>query len=117
MQKRNSKIIISFENKNLNIAGYGAAAKTTTFLNYFELSENKIIKNIYDDNILKQKLYLPGTTIKILSPKNLDLKKLDILIIFAWNYSEIIIKKIKKKFSRRHKLKFLIPFPKPKLIK
>ena len=116
-KKEIRKIIISFENKNLNIAGYGAAAKTTTFLNYFELSENKIIKNIYDDNILKQKLYLPGTTIKILSPKNLDLKKLDILIIFAWNYSEIIIKKIKKKFSRRHKLKFLIPFPKPKLIK
>ena len=116
-KKEIRKIIISFENKNLNIAGYGAAAKTTTFLNYFELSENKIIKNIYDDNILKQKLYLPGTTIKILSPKNLDLKKLDILIIFAWNYSEVIIKKIKKKFSRRHKLKFLIPFPKPKLIK
>lgn len=116
-KKEIQKIIRSFENKNLNIAGYGAAAKTTTFLNYFELSENKIIKNIYDDNILKQKLYLPGTTIKILSPKNLDLKKLDILIIFAWNYSEIIIKKIKKKFSRRHKLKFLIPFPKPKLIK
>ena len=116
-KKEIRKIIRSFENKNLNIAGYGAAAKTTTFLNYFELSENKIIKNIYDDNILKQKLYLPGTTIKILSPKNLDLKKLDILIIFAWNYSEIIIKKIKKKFSRSHKLKFLIPFPKPKLIK
>ena len=97
-KKEIRKIIRSFENKNLNIAGYGAAAKTTTFLNYFELSENKIIKNIYDDNILKQKLYLPGTTIKILSPKNLDLKKLDILIIFAWNYSEIIIKKLKKSF-------------------
>ena len=116
-KKEIQKIIRSFENKKLNIAGYGAAAKTTTFLNYFGLSENKMIKNIFDDNILKQKLYLPGTTIKILSPKNLDLKKLDILIIFAWNYSEIIIHKIKKKFSKRHKLKFLIPFPKPKLIK
>ena len=116
-KKEIQKIIKSFENKKLNIAGYGAAAKTTTFLNYFGLSENKMIKNIFDDNILKQKLYLPGTTIKILSPKNLDLKKLDILIIFAWNYSEIIVQKIKKKFSKRHKLKFLIPFPKPKLIK
>ena len=116
-KKEIQKIIRSFENKKLNIAGYGAAAKTTTFLNYFGLSENKMIKNIFDDNILKQKLYLPGTKIKILSPKNLDLKKLDILIIFAWNYSEIIIHKIKKKFSKRHKLKFLIPFPKPKLIK
>tara|TARA_B100001057_G_C22703463_1_gene892753 strand:- start:66 stop:1112 length:1047 start_codon:yes stop_codon:yes gene_type:complete len=116
-KKELKKIFKSFENKNLNIAGYGAAAKTTTLLNYFELSSNKMIKNIFDDNVLKQKLYLPGTTIKILSPKNLALRKLDILIIFAWNYSDIIIQKIKKnKYFKRQKIKFLIPFPKPKLI-
>ena len=107
----------SFENKNLNIAGYGAAAKTTTLLNYFGLSDNKMIKIIFDDNVLKQKLYLPGTTIKILSPKNLNLKELDILIIFAWNYSDVIIQKIKKnKLIKKQKIKFLIPFPNPKLI-
>ena len=111
-------ILKSFEKKNLNIAGYGAAAKTTTLLNYFELSSKKLIKIIFDDNSLKQNLYLPGTSIKILSPKNLGLIKLDILIIFAWNYSDVIIQKIKKnKFIAKQKVKFLIPFPKPKLIK
>jgi len=116
-KNRLQKILKSFENKNLNIAGYGAAAKTTTLLNYFGLSDNKMIKIIFDDNVLKQKLYLPGTTIKILSPKNLNLKELDILIIFAWNYSDVIIQKIKKnKLIKKQKIKFLIPFPKPKLI-
>ena len=111
------KIFKSFENKNLNIAGYGAAAKTTTLLNYFGLSSNKMIKIIFDDNVLKQKLYLPGTTIKILSPKNLYFKNLDVIIIFAWNYSDVIIQKIKKNnFIKKQKIKFLIPFPKPKLI-
>ena len=111
------KILKSFENKNLNIAGYGAAAKTTTLLNYFGLSKSKMIKNIYDDNVLKQKLYLPGTSIKILSPKNLEFKKLNIIIIFAWNYSDAIIQKLKKnKVIKNQKIKFLVPFPKPKLI-
>ena len=116
-KKELRKILKSFENKNLNIAGYGAAAKTTTLLNYFGLSKNKMIKNIFDDNVLKQKLYLPGTSIKILSPKNLEFKKLNIIIIFAWNYSDAIIQKLKKnKVIKNQKIKFLVPFPKPKLI-
>ena len=112
------QILKIFDEKNLSVAGYGAAAKTTTLLNYFELLENKQIKYTFDDNTLKQGLYLPGTAIKILNPKSLKSKKLDILIIFAWNYSDTIIKNIKKNKSiKKQRLKFLIPFPKPKIVK
>ena len=112
------RILKDFDEKNYNIAGYGAAAKTTTLLNYFNLNKHKTIKFIFDDNKLKQGLYLPGTQIKILDPRYLFRKNLDIIIIFAWNYSDIIIKNIKKnKFKKRKDLKFLVPFPKPKLIK
>ena len=44
----------------------------------------------------------------------LERKKIDVLIIFAWNYADIIIKK-NKKFQKKGG-KFLIPFPKPKLL-
>lgn len=98
---------------NMSIAGYGAAAKTTTFLNYFNISE-KDVKFIFDDNKLKQGLCIPGTKIKILNPLNLNKKKIDVLIIFAWNYAEIIINK-NKKFQKSGG-KFLIPFPNPRLI-
>ena len=98
---------------NMSIAGYGAAAKTTTFLNYFNISE-KDVKFIFDDNKLKQGLCIPGTKIKILNPSNLDKKKIDVLIIFAWNYAEIIINK-NSKFQKSGG-KFLIPFPNPRLI-
>ena len=112
------KILRKFEKENLSVAGYGAAAKTTTLLNYFGLSEKKQIKYTFDDNSLKQGLYLPGTTKKILNPKELIIKKVDILIIFAWNYSDTIIKKLKKnKLIKKKGLRFLIPFPKPKIIK
>ena len=112
------RILKDFDKKNYNIAGYGAAAKTTTLLNYFNLNKNKTIKFIFDDNKLKQGLYLPGTQIKILDPRYLFRENLDILIIFAWNYSDIIIKNIKKNnLKKRKSLKFLVPFPKPKILK
>ena len=111
------RILKDFDKKNYNIAGYGAAAKTTTLLNYFNLNKNKTIKFIFDDNKLKQGLYLPGTQIKILDPRYLFRENLDILIIFAWNYSDIIIKNIKKKLKKKKSLKFLVPFQKPKILK
>jgi SAM-dependent methyltransferase len=112
------KILKELEQKKINVAGYGAAAKTTTLLYYFELSKNNQIKYIFDDNSLKQGLYLPGTSKKILNPKYLSSKKVNILILFAWNYSDIIIENIKNnKLIKKKDLKFLIPFPKPKIIR
>jgi hypothetical protein len=72
--------------------GYGAAAKTSTLLNFLEVSDN--IKCIIDDNKLKQNHYIPGTKIKIVSKNKID-KDIDYLIVFAWNYFEEIKKKIK----------------------
>ena len=80
------------KNKGKNIVGYGAAAKTSTLLNFLEVSDN--IKCIIDDNKLKQNHYIPGTKIKIVSKNKID-KDIDYLIVFAWNYFEEIKKKIK----------------------
>lgn len=96
------------------IAGYGAAAKTTTFLNYFGLSKNYKIKIVFDDNKLKQNLYIPGTRIKIVNPNYINKIPTDILVIFAWNYSDVIVKKNIK--FRNKGGKFLIPFPNPKIV-
>ena len=105
------KILIKNRKK---ISGYGAAAKTTTFLNYFGLSKNYNIEYIFDDNKLKQNLCLPGTLIKIKDPKFIKNLQIDVLIIFAWNYSDFIIKK-NTNFKNKNG-KFLIPFPNPKLV-
>jgi len=111
------KILGEFHKKELSVAGYGAAAKTTTFLYYFNLAHNNQIKYIFDDNYLKQGLNIPGTTKQILNPKSLKSIEFDILIIFAWNYSDVIIEKLKKKkFIRNKNIRFLVPFPNPKII-
>ncbi len=106
------KIIENLLKRKLIVIGYGAAAKTTTFMSYFNINE-KQIKYIYDDNELKQNLYMPGKNIKIINKKKLLSTNVNVLVILAWNYADFIIKKnitFKKKGG-----KFLIPFPNPKI--
>ena len=112
-KKKLNKILIIAKRKGLNIAGYGAAAKTTTLLNYFNIKDNQI-NFIIDDNPLKQNLFMPGKNIKITSSKILLKKNINLLLIFAWNYSDYIIKK--NYIFKRNGGKFIVPFPEPKLI-
>ena len=79
------------KNKNKSIYGYGAAAKTSTVLNFFKIKNLKFY--VIDDNKLKQGNYIPGTNIKIISRDHVN-EKIDYLIIFAWNYFSEIKKKV-----------------------
>lgn len=94
--------------KNKKIAGYGASAKSTTFLNYFKL-DSKHLNFIADLNIFKQNRYSPGSNIKILHPKNIYQKKIDYILILSWNFSIEIIKQNINFLKKGGK--FIIPFP------
>lgn len=90
------KILLSYQRKNKTIVGYGAPAKATTLINYFNIK--KYISYIIDDNDLKNKKFIPNTSIQILSnPKN---SKIDLILVFAWNYFKLI-KKNNKKLSKK----------------
>ena len=108
-----NKLLTKLKYEKKTIIGYGAAAKTTTLLNYFDIG-NKIISFIVDDNKLKQNRYTPGTRIPIFNSKQLYKKKPDYVILLAWNYSNFIIKKHKKFFKTGGK--FIVPFPKIRII-
>ena len=88
-----------FKKKKLLVVGYGAPAKASTLINFFKI--NKYIKYIIDDNPLKNGRYVPNTNIKII--KNLREKKIDVILVLAWNYFKEIKnknKKIAKKFIK-----------------
>ena len=90
------KILLSHQRKNKTIVGYGAPAKATTLINYFNIK--KYISYIIDDNNLKNKKFIPNTSIQILStPKN---SKIDLVLVFAWNYFKFI-KKNNKRLSKK----------------
>jgi dTDP-4-dehydrorhamnose reductase/SAM-dependent methyltransferase len=101
-------IINSFINNNKIIFGYGASAKSTTFIHQFKLS-NKVIKYIIDDSYLKQNLFTPGTNIPIVSSDILNYEKCDYLLILSWNFLDDILLKIDK--YRKCGLRVIVPFP------
>jgi dTDP-4-dehydrorhamnose reductase/predicted rRNA methylase YqxC with S4 and FtsJ domains len=101
-------IINSFINENKIIFGYGASAKSTTFIHQFKLSKN-VIKYIIDDSYLKQNLFTPGTNIPIVPIDILNYEKCDYLLILSWNFLDDILLKIDK--YRKCGLRVIVPFP------
>jgi SAM-dependent methyltransferase len=99
----------SLRSKKL-IYGFGAAAKSTVFINYFGLNEKKI-KYIIDDTQEKKNKFIPNTKIKILSSADIIKKKIpDFIIIFAWNYKVFITRKLKNFYRFCNKKIIIITF-------
>ena len=108
------KIIKKNIRKDKIFIGYGAPAKVTTFCHVFEIGK-KEIKFIVDDNDLKQDKFTPGKNIKIIKFNDLKNMNFDYVIILAWNFSEAIIKKLKKNLKNK-RFKIIVPFPSLKII-
>jgi len=106
-------ILNSFVSFGKKIAGYGASAKSTTFLHQYKLS-NKLIEYIVDDNIYKQYYFSPGLHIPIKSIQFLEISKVDYIIILSWNFTDEIIKRLNP--YRINGLRIIIPFPEIKII-
>ena len=88
---------ISRIKENNNIAGYGAPAKATTALNFFGISHE--IDFIVEDNKLKHGKYLPGVNISIVGKDKIS-KKVDCILVLAWNFFDDI-KKNNKSLCRK----------------
>tara|TARA_R100000030_G_scaffold51348_2_gene38659 strand:+ start:48 stop:1310 length:1263 start_codon:yes stop_codon:yes gene_type:complete len=91
--------------KNHTIAGYGASGRANMFCNLTDLNSN-IVKFIVDESPERCGRYIANTDIPIVDVETLKNSDVDLLIIFAWNYSKMIIEKTQFK-----KFKYLIAFP------
>lgn len=86
--------IKKYKSEGKKIVGYGAPTKTTLFLTMAGLSSNHI-DFIVEDNALKCGRYLPKLEIPICEIPLLTSVKPDIIIVFAWNFFDDILEKIK----------------------
>ena len=73
------------------VAGYGAAAKGNTLLNYCGIKGNELIRFVADASPHKQGRFLPGSHIPVVAPERIDEEKPDFIIIFPWNLRDEII--------------------------
>ena len=93
------------------VYGYGAPAKASTLINF--IGENNL-RFIYDKSQLKQGKYIPGTSIKIKDPSEIQYDNPDYIFLFAWNFSKEIIDDLKNNFNFNGKL--IIPIPDLRII-
>ena len=76
--------LLDLKNLGLTVAGYGAAAKGNTLLNYCGI-DSDLISYIVDRNPAKQGKFLPGSHIPVFPESVFETTPPDVVIIFPWN--------------------------------
>lgn len=104
--------VMDIKSKGLNIVGFGAAAKGCIFLNSAKI-DHTILDVVIDDTDLKQNKFIPGTGIQIKNRNYLKSNNVDMILILAHNFKDVIIDSLK---SDGYTGKFLILFPKIEII-
>jgi hypothetical protein len=98
---------------NKTVAGYGAAAKGNTLLNYCGI-KNDQIEFVVDANPHKQNKWLPASHIPVVNEDYLKERKPDYVVIFPWNLKDEIVKQLN--YIKDWDGKFVIPIPELEVI-
>jgi 2-polyprenyl-3-methyl-5-hydroxy-6-metoxy-1,4-benzoquinol methylase len=82
--------LIDRKREGCSVAGYGAAAKGNTLLNYAGVRHD-LLPYICDAGSFKQGKYMPGSHIPIVDPIVLRERRPDYIVIFPWNIADEVI--------------------------
>jgi len=99
------EIVESFSSRT--ILGFGASARSSTYLNFCGF-ESTHIKAIIDNNPLKHGMYSPGAAIPIVSLTEGMQMNPDLIFILAWNFRDEIVKECR---ASGYQGDFLVAFP------
>ena len=92
------------------IAGYGAAAKGATLLNYVDLPQGTI-SYLVDRNPHKVGKVMPGVRLPIKNVEELLRSQPDYVLILTWNFADEIIRQQKEYLDRGGTLLRAVPYP------
>jgi SAM-dependent methyltransferase len=96
-----------------SIAGFGAPTKATLLMQMAGIGHNDIAY-VAEDNALKAGRFLPGTGVPIVLTSHLLSSPPDVLVIFAWNFADDIIGKLRGKLGKP--VEVIIPLPEAKSV-
>lgn len=83
------EFLLNLRRQGKRVAGYGAAAKGVTLLNYAGVKPD-LLPFVCDAAPSKQGKYLPGCHIPILDPATLRAEKPEFIVVLPWNIAEEI---------------------------
>ena len=102
------EFLIGAKRKGKTVAGYGAAAKGNTFMNYAGIRPD-LIKFVVDRNPVKQNKWMPGSRIPIVSEEHLKESKPDYIVILPWNLATEVGEQLA--YAREWGAQFVIAVP------
>ena len=94
------------------VAGYGASATTTCMIYHFGIGEQ--ISFLVDDSKTKQGRFSPGHHIPVLPPQALYERNPEYVLVFAWRFSEAILKNHRAYLDQGGH--FVLPLPNMKVL-
>tara|TARA_R110000823_G_scaffold196747_1_gene328040 strand:+ start:4228 stop:5439 length:1212 start_codon:yes stop_codon:yes gene_type:complete len=96
-------------NKNRKIIGYGASGRANVVVGTLDLDCNSV-QYIIDESPERYNRYTSNGKIPIYPPDDIEID-VDFILIFAWNFADMIIEK-----TKHLGIPYVIPFPQLKII-
>jgi SAM-dependent methyltransferase len=95
------------------VAGYGAPTKATLLMKMAGIGAGEV-EYVVDDNTYKTGRFLPGTAVPIRPVSELKDNPPDVIVLFAWNFFEDILRKLSGGFSKP--VEVVVPLPQLRVV-
>ena len=106
--------LIKAKRAGKRIAGKSSPGRAATLLNYYGVDTEMMPYLAELPTSLKLGMYLPGKHIPVVNEKILFREQPDYVVLLAWHYADIIMKRLK---SKGLKSDFVIPLPDIRVVK
>lgn len=98
------------QNSDIKVVGYGASGRANVVTSVLDLDEN-LVQYIIDESPERYNKWTANGKIPIYPPEKLKEDKPDLIVIFAWNFADMIIEK-----TKHLGIPYIIPFPELQII-